>query len=85
MKYAGMPMAMWVLLGRSFRSHLTTELGFTEAEAAVTARRAKPRCREIIARLPEFEKEDRFLMNAEAVQVLTLLNVPAGAAGTFSS
>lgn len=63
MKFAGMPMAMWVLLGRSFRTHLTTELDFTEAEAAETARRAKPRYREIIAKLPEFEKEDRFLMN----------------------
>ena len=85
MKYAGIPIAMWVLLGRSFRTHLTTELDFAEAEAAETARRAKPRCREITARLPEFEKEDRFLMNAEAVQVLTLLNVPAAPAGTFSS
>ena len=63
MKFAGMPMAMWVLLGRSFRTHLTTELDFTEAEAAETGRRAKPRYREIIAKLPEFEKEDRFLMN----------------------
>ena len=47
MKYAGMPMGMWILFRRSFRNHLV----------------AQPKYREIIAKLPEFEKADRFKMN----------------------
>ena len=63
MKYAGMPMGMWILLRRSFRDHLVSALGFTDAEAVRTTTGAKPKYREIIAKLPEFEKADRFKMN----------------------
>ena len=63
MKYAGMPMGMWILLRKSFRDHLVSALGFTETEAARTASAAKPKYREIIGKLPEFEKADRFKMN----------------------
>ena len=63
MKYAGMPMGMWILFRRAFRDHLVSVLGFTEAEAARTLTIAKPKYREIIAKLPEFEKADRFKMN----------------------
>ena len=63
MKYAGMPMGMWALFGSSFRKQLTNCLGYTPEEAREIARKAKPRYRQIIARVPEFEKEDRFRMN----------------------
>ena len=63
MKYAGMPMGMWILFRRSFRNHLVSVLGFTETEAARATTAAKPKYREIIAKLPEFEKGDRFKMN----------------------
>ena len=63
MKYVGMPMGMWALYKESFRDHLVSVLGFSKAEAALIAADAKPKYKEIIAKLPEFEKEDRFKMN----------------------
>ena len=63
MKYAGMPMGMWILFRRSFRDHLVSVLCFSEKEAARTTAAAKHKYREIILKLPEFEKADRFKMN----------------------
>ena len=63
MKYIGMPMGMWVLFRRSFREKLVSVLGYDERRAARITREAKPRYRKIIAKLPEFEKADRFKMN----------------------
>ena len=63
MKYAGMPLGMWALFARSFRTQLTAVLGYDEGTASSIARAARPRYQEIIRRLPEFEKADRFQMN----------------------
>ena len=63
MKYAGMPLGMWALFARSFRTQLTAVLGYDEGTARSIARVARPRYQEIIRRLPEFEKADRFQMN----------------------
>ena len=63
MKYAGMPMGMWLLFSGSFRKQLVTVLHYDERTAKRTTARAKPRYREIIDGLPEFEKADRFKMN----------------------
>lgn len=63
MKYTGMPMGMWALFKSSFREHLVSVPGFSEQEAAAITKAAKPKYREIIGRLPEFEKGDRFKMN----------------------
>ena len=63
MRYAGMPAGMWVLFRRSFRDRLVSELGFSGEEADRTVSAAKPRYKEIIGKLPEFEKGDRFKMN----------------------
>ena len=63
MKYAGMPMGMWALYKRSFQAHLTADLGIDGNKAARIAAAAKPKYKEIIRRLPEFEKKDRFKMN----------------------
>ena len=63
MKYMGMPFGMWALFSRSFQTQLTEVFGYDADTAAEVTRKAKPRYREIISRLPEFEKADRFQMN----------------------
>ena len=63
MKYIGMPAGMWVLFKKSFRDKLVTVLGFNEQEADIIVAAAKPKYKEIIGRLPAFEKADRFKMN----------------------
>ena len=79
MKYAGMPMGMWMLFGKSFQTQLTAVFGYDAATARAVARKAKPKYRENIAELPEFEKEDRFQMNIVNAAMLAafILNVPA--------
>ena len=78
MKYAGMPMGMWALFGKSFQTQLTAVFGYDAATAKDVAKRAKPKYREIIAGLPEFEKEDRFQMNIVNAAMLGafILNMP---------
>ena len=63
MKYIGMPMGMWVLFAGSFQKQLTAVLGYDAATAKAITKKAKPQYRQIIRRLPEFEKADRFKMN----------------------
>lgn len=50
MKYIGMPMGMWALFARSFRTQLTEVFGCGEDTARLAAKKAKTRYREIIAR-----------------------------------
>ena len=54
---------MWLLFHRSFRKEMVHVLGFKEAEAAETEKKALAKYKEIIAGLPEFENADRFKMN----------------------
>jgi len=63
MKYMGMPLGMWLLYRKSFRERLVSVLGFSPREAEKIAEKAKPKYREIIEKLPVFEKGDRFQMN----------------------
>ena len=63
MKYIGMPMAMWAVFAKSFEKQLTAVLGYDPDTARKITEKAKPKYREIIAKLPEFEKGDRFSMN----------------------
>lgn len=63
MKYMGMPLGMWALFAKSFRDHLTTVFGYDPETAMAIAKGAKPRYKDIIRDLPEFEKGDRFKMN----------------------
>ena len=63
MKYAGMPLGMWLLFQRSFRGNLVSVLGLNDAEAYRIVKLAKPEYKRIISGLPEFEKGDRFKMN----------------------
>ena len=76
MKYIGMPMGMWVLFSGSFQKQLTAVLGYDAATAKAITKKAKPQYRQIIRRLPEFEKsgplqdEHRQLRNARRVRSL---------------
>ena len=63
MKYTGMPQGMWLLYKRSFQNHLASVLGYGNQEAKTISANAKPKYKEIISKLPEFEKADRFKMN----------------------
>ena len=63
MKYSGMPGGMWALFGKSFRDKLISVLGYDKGEADKISKAANARYKEIIGRLPEFEKADRFKMN----------------------
>ena len=63
MKYVDMPLAMWLIFAKSFRNNLTTVLGIEPAKAKEITKKAKRKYKEIIARIPEFEKKDRFKMN----------------------
>ena len=56
MKYAGMPMGMWVLFAPSFRRNLTRFFGLDEAAAKTVTREAKEKYRKTIGELPEFER-----------------------------
>ncbi len=58
-----MPMGMWALFSKSFRAQLTDVFGYAPDEARAISKKAKPKYKEIIADLPEFEKADRFKMN----------------------
>ena len=54
---------MWMLFSRSFRKKLESNLGYDAGTAALIMKKAKPRYRGIIRKLPEFEKADRFKLN----------------------
>ena len=56
MKYAGIPMGMWVLLAGSFQKQLTAVLGYDADTVKAITKKAKPQYRQIIRRLPEFER-----------------------------
>lgn len=63
MRYLGMPAGMWILFAKSFREQLTAVFGYDKGEAGMITRNARIKYKEIIAELPEFEKEDQFQMN----------------------
>ena len=73
-----MPLGMWVLFHASFQDRLTKEFGLSAEEAGTVAARAKIDYKKIIADLPEFEKKDRFQMNAVNCAMLAafILNMP---------
>ena len=78
MRYAGMPMGMWLLFAGSFQKQLTAVYGYDPETAKAIAAKAKPKYKQIISRLPEFEKADRFKMNIVNCALLSsfLLNLP---------
>lgn len=69
---------MWLLFTGSFRRQLSAVYGYDPATARAIVGKAKPQYKEIIARLSEFEKADRFKMNIASCAMLSafLLNLP---------
>ena len=63
MRWMEMPIAIWAVFAKSFQAQLTAVLGYDPDTARKITEKAKPKYREIIAKLPEFEKGDRFSMN----------------------
>ena len=63
MRWTGMPFGMWGLFAGSFQKQLTAVLGYDAATARAITKKAKPKYKEIIAKLPKFEKGDRFQLN----------------------
>jgi len=60
MKYTGMPAGMWAMFSGSFRKQLSAVYGYDPKTAKMISAKAKPRYKEIIHSLPEFDKADRF-------------------------
>lgn len=54
---------MWMLFKKHFRKALVGDLGYDYTDANRITKAAKIKYREIIEKLPEFEKEDRFMTN----------------------
>ena len=71
MKYVGMPMGMWALFAKSFQKQLTAVFGYDTVTAKAITKKAKPKYRQIIHDLPEFEKQDRFKMNIVNCAMMT--------------
>ncbi|MBR1584955.1 MAG: L-2-amino-thiazoline-4-carboxylic acid hydrolase [Clostridia bacterium] len=71
MKYAGMPLGMWLLFRRSFQRNLTNVLGIDPTSAKEITKKAKAQYKEIIGKLPAFEKGDRFQMNIVSCAMLS--------------
>ena len=78
MKYTGMPVGMWTLFSKSFEQNLVTVFGLDRYSTGTVKAKAKPKYKEIIAGLPEFEKADRFKMNIVNCALLAafVLNMP---------
>ena len=78
MKYLGIPAGMWALFAGSFRTKLTDVLGYDRPTAAEITKNARERYRKLIARLPDFEKGDRFQMNIVSCAMLSafVLSMP---------
>ena len=78
MKYAGMPMGMWALCAGSFQKQLTAVFGYDAAAARAITKKARPKYRQIVADVPEFEKADRFKMNLVNCAMLSafILSMP---------
>ena len=78
MKYPGMPAGMWALFCGSFRKRLTEVLCYDRPSAAEITKKAHGRYRELIGKLPDFEKGDRFQMNIVSCAMLSafVLSMP---------
>ena len=64
MKYSGMPSMMWKIYAKSYSRNLQDVLGYDKHQSNKMTANAKATYKEIIDRLPSFEKGDRYLMNS---------------------
>lgn len=71
MQYTGMPVCMWMIFRKSFQKALISDLGYDPSSANRIRAAAKSKYRDIIRKLPEFEKKDRFKTNTVNCALLT--------------
>ena len=73
-----MPAGMWALFSGSFRKKLTEVLGYGGPAAEEITKKAHGKYRELIGKLPDFEKGDRFQLNIVSCAMLAafVLNMP---------
>lgn len=78
MRYIGMPSAMWTLFSKSLRRNLTAVFELSPQTAKTVMSEAKDRYKQLIRRLPAFEKGDRFEMNLldGAMLAAVILSMP---------
>ena len=78
MRVSGMPAGMWALFAGSFRDKLRDVLGYDKTTAAEITKKARCKYRELIKKLPDFEKGDRFQMNILSCAMLAsfVLSMP---------
>lgn len=78
MRYMGLPQGMWLLYRGSFEGGMVTVLGLDAVAAKAVVHDAKPKYRELIAGLPEFERADRFKVNIVSCAMLAavILSMP---------
>lgn len=78
MRYMGLPQGMWLLYRGSFEGGMVTVLGLDAVAAKAVVHDAKPKYRELIAGLPEFERADRFKVNIVSCAILAavILSMP---------
>ena len=69
---------MWALFVNSFQKQLTAVFGYSEAAAQAVGKKAKPRYKAILAKIPKFEKGDRFQANIVSCAMLCafILSMP---------
>lgn len=74
----GLPQGMWLLYRGSFEGGMVTVLGLDAVAAKAVVHDAKPKYRELIAGLPEFERADRFKVNIVSCAILAavILSMP---------
>lgn len=63
MKYFGKPLGLWLIFEKSFKENLITVFNYDEKTAKDIMTKAKIKYKEIIDKLPEFEKSDHYLTN----------------------
>lgn len=75
MKYDFLPRTMWMLFRSSFQHQLPL---ITKSEPKLLMRHAKNTYKEILQPIPDFDKDDRFIMNILSAAILAAiyLNLP---------
>lgn len=77
-EYTGMPFLMWKVFKKSFHKNLITVFDLDKLQTKLIMQKAKMKYKEIILKLPEFEKKDRFKMNIVSCAMLcaVVLSMP---------
>lgn len=78
MKYIGIPMSVWMLFKSSFKKQLSVVFSYDKVTAKRITKNSKSKYKEIIAKLPKFEKGDHFQMNIVGCAMLAafVLSMP---------